>query len=94
MNRATSAIQAGARARAITAEDRNVNGSAVNWLIPISASCWRTSRATAFDRAAKITVSRIAATTVTSTPPHANRAPISQATPSTIRVCTTEVIDW
>ena len=47
------------------AEDRNVSGSTMNWLIPIRASCWRTSSARAFDSAAKMTVSSTAATTVT-----------------------------
>ena len=50
------------------AEDRNCSGSTMNWLIPISASCWRSSSASAFDSDAMITEISTAASTVTSTP--------------------------
>ncbi len=37
------------------AEETNCSGSTMNWLIPISASCWRSSSASAFDSDAMIT---------------------------------------
>ena len=94
--RAKPAIHAGASDGSMIAEDRNVMGRLRNWLIPISASCWRAISAIAFDSAAQITVSRHADTSVTTTPvaPPAKRAPASSATTRTITVCTTLVTDW
>ena len=37
------------------ADDRNCSGRTMNWLIPISASCWRSSSASALDSDAMIT---------------------------------------
>ena len=80
----------------MSADDRNCSGSTTNWLMPISASCWRSSSASAFDSDAMITEMRQAAATVTSTPaaPPGKRAPASTATTSTTTVCTTVVTAW
>ncbi len=49
----------------------------MNWLMPISASCWRSSSASAFDSEAMITEISTAASIVTATPPRppGKRAP-------------------
>src|SRR5206468_5530238 len=92
---ATVPTQLGASEIDMIAEDRNDNGSPKNWLIPISASCCRTSNATAFDIAAKITVSSTDATTITAMPGAqlSNRAPAAKAIRKTMIVCTMQVSD-
>ena len=71
LKRATSAPTSRRSAVAMSAEDRNCSGRTMNWLIPISASCWRSSSASAFDSDAMITEIRQAAASVTSTPARA-----------------------
>ncbi len=63
----------------MSAEERNCSGKTMNWLMPMSASCWRRSRASALDSEAMITEINTAATTVTRTPttPPAKRAPLT-----------------
>ena len=80
----------------IIAEERNCSGSTMNWLMPISASCWRSSSASAFESDAMITMISTAAASVTSTPaePPGKRAPASSAIANTVRVWTTVVTAW
>ena len=78
------------------APETNCNGNTMNWLMPISASCWRTSSAIAFDSDAMITAMSTAASEVIAIPltPPGNRAPAAYAIPNTINVWSTVVSAW
>jgi hypothetical protein len=93
---ATVATQSGESRVSMTAEDKNCSGSTMNWLIPMSASCCRSSSASALDSEATITEISAAASSVTATPtaPPGNRAPASSAIPRMTKVCSNVVSAW